>query len=143
MNGRVLSISENSTWPPAHPHCRCAVQALPVTAAGTATFKGVNGADYYIKTFKQLPSYYISKSVAKSNGWKRGTKLDQVVPAKMVGGDEYIDDNGILPSTPGRKWYEADINYVSGTRNSQRILYSNDGLVFVTYDHYRTFIEIK
>ncbi len=42
----------------------------------------------------------------------------------------------------GRTWYEADINYSNGKRNKQRILYSNDGLIFVTYDHYETFIEI-
>ena len=40
------------------------------------------------------------------------------------------------------EWYEADINYTSGKRNKQRILYSNDGLIFVTYDHYRRFYEI-
>ena len=42
----------------------------------------------------------------------------------------------------GRIWYEADINYKKGRRNSQRILWSNDGLIFVTYDHYRTFFEV-
>ena len=40
-------------------------------------------------------------------------------------------------------WYEADINYTSGYRGTERILYSNDGLVFVTYDHYQTFYEIQ
>ena len=44
------------------------------------------------------------------------------------------------------KWasisYEADINYEFGYRGTQRILFSNDGLIFVTYDHYDTFVEI-
>ena len=43
---------------------------------------------------------------------------------------------------PDRIWYEADINYKSGYRDSKRILWSNDGLIFVTYDHYRTYCEI-
>lgn len=47
-----------------------------------------------------------------------------------------------LPITPGRVWYEADINYEDGYRNRQRILYSNDGLIFASYDHYHTFYEI-
>lgn len=47
-----------------------------------------------------------------------------------------------LPAAAGRIWYEADINYDGGFRGTDRILYSNDGLIFVTYDHYRTFIEI-
>ena len=48
-----------------------------------------------------------------------------------------------LPSAPGRVWYEADLNYYRGKRNTHRILWSNDGLVFVTYDHYLTFIEVR
>lgn len=61
----------------------------------------------------------------------------------MLGGTEYANYNFKLPSAPGRVWYEADINY-NGTRkrNRQRIVYSSDGLMFVTYDHYHTFYEI-
>ncbi len=53
-----------------------------------------------------------------------------------------LNSNKHLPTAYGRIWYEADINYVSGKRNRERIVWSNDGLIFVTYDHYRTFIEI-
>ena len=60
----------------------------------------------------------------------------------MIGGDIYENRNGKLPTENGRIWYEADINYSSGFRNTERILYSNDGLIFVTYDHYKTFYEI-
>ncbi len=52
------------------------------------------------------------------------------------------NDDGVLPQKNNRIWYEADINYTGGYRNTQRIVFSNDGLVFVTYDHYKTFIEI-
>lgn len=47
-----------------------------------------------------------------------------------------------LPDVPGRIWYEADINYSFGYRGGERIPYSNDGLIFATYDHYATFVEI-
>ena len=50
--------------------------------------------------------------------------------------------NGHLPEAPGREWYEADMDYAGGFRGDCRILYSNDGLLFVTYDHYVTYIEI-
>ena len=43
---------------------------------------------------------------------------------------------------PDRIWYEADINYTNGYRNRQRVVFSNDGLIFVTYDHYDTFMEV-
>ena len=56
----------------------------------------------------------------------------------------YHNRDGHLPSSAGRIWYEADINYDSkiGYRGTDRILFSNDGLIFVTYDHYHTFKEI-
>ena len=60
----------------------------------------------------------------------------------MVTKGVYKNRNSHLPKTDGRIWYEADINYQSGFRNSQRIFFSNDGLIFVTYDHYKTFFEI-
>ena len=61
---------------------------------------------------------------------------------KMIGGNVYHNKEKKLPDISGRVWYEADINYTEGFRNRQRILYSNDGLIFVTYDHYQTFYEI-
>lgn len=54
----------------------------------------------------------------------------------------YRNDNGHLPTKPGRIWYEADINYISGKRNAHRVVWSNDGLVFVTFDHYGTFVDV-
>ncbi len=60
----------------------------------------------------------------------------------MIGGDVYSNREKKLPDAPGRVWHEADINYESGYRNRQRILYSNDGLIFASYDHYHTFYEI-
>lgn len=69
--------------------------------------------------------------------------LGEVAPGKMIGGDVYQNKNGHLPSAPGRIWYEADLNYSTGYRATDRIVYSSDGLIFVTYDHYKTFMEIK
>lgn len=60
----------------------------------------------------------------------------------MLTGGMYNNKNKHLPDAPGRVWYEADINYYEGKRNKHRILWSNDGLIFVTYDHYETFYEI-
>lgn len=68
--------------------------------------------------------------------------MDEVLPNAMIGGDVYKNNGGKLPNAPGRVWYEADINYNGGYRNRERILYSNDGLIFATYDHYQTFYEI-
>ena len=85
----------------------------------------------------------ITKEEAKNNGWKtKEGNLSQTCPGKMIGGDIFENRKGKLPDEPNRIWYEADIDYQSGYRNKYRILYSNDGLVFVTYDHYQTFYEL-
>jgi hypothetical protein len=62
---------------------------------------------------------------------------------KMLFGGKYLNLNEHLPYKDGREWYEADINYTDGRRNTERIVYSNDGLIFVTYDHYETFVEVR
>jgi len=126
-----------------HFNCRCLILHCNTILAGNATEKGNLGADWYIKYYGYLPDYYISKAEAISLGWI-GIKgnLSEVATGKMIGGDRYYNDKGRLPSKEGRIWYEADIDYDGGYRNQQRILYSNDGLIFVTYDHYKTFIEI-
>lgn len=59
------------------------------------------------------------------------------------GADWHLKYNGKLPHAKNRVWFEADIDYTLGKRNSKRILYSNDGLMFVTYNHYETFVEIR
>ena len=76
--------------------------------------------------------------------------VGQIIPQTTTIQKAVIDDiiniyrnrNGHLPQADGRIWYEADINYTGSYRSRHRILYSNDGLIFVTYDHYETFAEI-
>lgn len=144
LNGKIISLTANWTpYPPIHENCRCSIRRLKALKAGTATNNGTNGADRYLKYLKRLPPYYISKLHATYYGWiSKILNLDTIAPRKMMGGDEYFNRDAKLPSLPGKKWYEADINYTGGMRNNQRILYSSDGLIFVMYDHYLTFIEI-
>lgn len=75
-------------------------------------------------------------------GWKRGKSPKKFAPGKMITRGVYQNENKHLPDKPDRIWYEADINYYEGKRNKHRLLWSNDGLIFVTYDHYETFYEI-
>ncbi len=111
--------------------------------AGSATKDGLQGADYYVKMFGELPENYIAIKEAKALGWKNILgNLDKVAPGKQITKGTFINREGKLPYKNGRTWIEADINYVRGYRNSMRIIFSNDGLIFVTYDHYQTFYEI-
>lgn len=142
QNGKILSIDEKVKIP-VHNHCHCELITKISVESGTATNDGKNGADYYLKYYGRLPNYYISVSEAKKLGWKNILgNLDEVAPGKQLTKGIYRNYNKHLPDDIGRVWYEADINYTNGYRNSMRIVYSNDGLIFVTYDHYRTFYEI-
>ncbi len=110
---------------------------------GTATDRGFDGADAWLLYRNRLPDYYVTKDVAKTKGYRRKkNNLADVLPGYMIGGDEFLNDKKKLPCAHGRIWYEADIDYTYGKRNLKRILYSNDGLVFVSEDHYQTFYEI-
>ena len=144
-NGKIYDINEKiNPFPPIHPNCRCIIKKLEVLSAGTATNKGINGADWFLKMYGKLPSYYITPQQAVTNGWdsKKGN-LFLKCPGNMLFGGVYHNKNGHLPASKDRSGYEADINYEFGFRGTERILFSNDGLIFVTYDHYQTFIEIE
>ena len=144
-HGKIFDISilNNKNEAEAHRNCKCVYVPMRTKTAGTATDWGMEGADAYLFYIGQLPNYYVPFSFAEDAGWrnKKGN-LDKVLPGKMIGGDKYKNKDGKLPQSPGRVWYEADINYNDGYRNRQRVLYSNDGLIFVSYDHYQTFYEI-
>ena len=138
-----ISILRNRLWVQAHPNCRCIYVPMRTKQLGTVTDAGMEGADAYLVYEGRLPGYYIDKEHAQQDGWQRVyDTLSEVLPEKMIGGDIYQNRERKLPSANGRIWYEADINYEKGYRNRERILYSSDGLMFVTYDHYQTFYEI-
>ena len=96
----------------------------------------------YLKEHGELPEYYITKSEAKSLGWvpSKGN-LCEVAPGRAIGGDIWTNRQKSLPTKSGRRYFEADLNYNCGSRNADRVVFSNDGLVFVTFDHYRSFEE--
>ncbi|MFU2013353.1 ribonuclease domain-containing protein [Bacillus pseudomycoides] len=122
-------------------------KALEAAAKSTKFTRYPTGFDdvaKYIKEHKKLPDNYITKEQAKALGWdKKAGNLHKVAPGKSMGGDIFENKEGLLPNAPGRTWYEADVNYLSGYRGNDRILYSNDGLVYKTSDHYKTLTEIK
>lgn len=144
-NGKTYSINDLVyPAPPLHLNCRCVIERLTTLLAGTATDDGTNGADWYLKNYGKLPDYYIPKKMAERLGYKSYLgNLSRVAPNKMLFKGIYQNKNRHLPTAPNRIWYEADINYEFGYRGTERILFSNDGLIFVTYDHYATFIEIE
>ncbi len=144
-HGKIYEIDEQvDNSPPIHERCRCDILRILAAFAGTATQDGLMGADYIVKLTGELPTDYITKREAKALGWVSWQgNLDKVAPDKSIGGEVYRNRNGHLPDKLGRIWYEADINYNGGFRNNHRLIFSNDGLIFATYDHYMTFVQIQ
>lgn len=97
----------------------------------------------YLHEKGRLPDNFITKKEAEKLGWKASQgNLWEVAPGKSIGGDSFGNREGLLPDKKGRKWYECDIDYQGGNRGAQRIVYSNDGLIYYTADHYKSFEEI-
>ena len=143
-HGKIWLINERpDKEPPLHFNCRCSILKMKTIKSGTATINGIDGADWTLKYESKLPDYYLTSAEAKANGWEpKLANLSIACTDKMIFGGKYKNRNSHLPCKNGRIWYEADINYRFGYRNNQRVVYSNDGLIFVTYDHYKTFFEI-
>ena len=97
----------------------------------------------YIHTYGKLPVNYITKKQAQELGWdpEKGN-LSDILPGMSIGGNVFGNYEGALPRAGGRRYFECDIDYEGGYRGAKRIVYSNDGLVFYTEDHYNTFEQI-
>ena len=94
----------------------------------------------YLYTYGHLPSNYITKKEAKKLGWvSTEGNLDEVAPGMSIGGDYFGNHEGTLPEADGRDYYECDIDFDGTYRNAKRIVFSNDGLIYYTEDHYESF----
>ena len=111
-------------------------------AASEAMDEAQRIADYIFE-YGKLPEYFIRKQEAERLGWdSRFNCVSDVAPGKSIGGDRFGNYEERLPVVQGRKYYEADCWYRGGKRNAYRIIYSNDGHVWYTGDHYETFVEL-
>jgi len=98
----------------------------------------------YLDTYDKLPDNYLTKKEAQALGWvsKQGN-LWEVAYGCSIGGDRFGNYEGLLPDKKGRKWTECDIDFEGEYRNGKRIVFSNDGLIYYTDDHYESFDEIE
>ena len=95
----------------------------------------------YIHTYGKLPKNFITKDEAKALGWSGNGNdlLEEVAPGKSIGGDKFGNYEKLLPTKKGRTYYECDIDTYNKVRGTKRIVFSDDGLVYYTEDHYEHF----
>jgi guanyl-specific ribonuclease Sa len=97
----------------------------------------------YIHLYGKLPENFITKNEAEDLGWVASKgNLWEVSDKLVIGGDKFGNREGLLPKASGRVWYECDVNYEGGFRGDDRIVFSNDGLIYFTSDHYASFKKL-
>lgn len=106
------------------------------------SYTKVEDVSLYIHLYKKLPDNFITKAEARDLGWQGGG-LDDYAKGMCIGGDRFGNYEGLLPSKKGRTYIECDIDTLGkSSRGAKRIVFSNDGLIFYTPDHYESFIQL-
>lgn len=150
-----MAVLNDLTASPSPTHQQEAEPAAEPTPSATADPKGntesidengsYDSADdvaRYIATYGELPDNYITKDEARDLGWNGGS-LERYAPGMCIGGDRFSNREGLLPKANGRIWTECDIDTLGeSSRGAKRIVYSNDGLIYYTDDHYESFERI-
>ena len=129
-------VTGNETSDPAEP-----VDGPPmdIIMMEDGTYSDRDGVALYIHTFGHLPDNFITKREAEKLGWTGGS-LEPYAPGKCIGGDRFGNYEGNLPAKDGRTYRECDIDTLgASSRGAKRIVFSNDGLIYYTEDHYETF----
>ena len=107
--------------------------------APDGTFTTKEDVALYIHTYGKLPDNFITKDEARDLGWEGGG-LEAFAPGKCIGGDRFGNYEELLPDAPGRTWTECDIDTRGkDSRGAKRIVFSNDGLIYYTDNHYESF----
>ena len=93
----------------------------------------------YIHQYGCLPNNFITKKEAEALGWPGGS-LEPYAPGMCIGGSRFGNYEGLLPAADGRTYTECDIDTLGAEkRGAKRIVFSNDGLIYYTEDHYESF----
>lgn len=112
-------------------------EAVPIAEDGSYTSK--EDVALYIHTYGRLPQNFITKNEARDLGWEGGG-LEDIAPGMCIGGDRFGNYEELLPKASGRRYTECDIDTMGAdSRGPKRIVFSNDGLVYYTEDHYESF----
>ena len=129
----AVSVSEA----PVAPDAPDAPSPAPLSEDGTYT--AAEDVALYLHLYGHLPENFITKKDARALGWSGGG-LDGYADGKCIGGDRFGNYEGLLPDAPGREYRECDIGTLhAASRGAKRLVYSNDGLIYYTEDHYESF----
>ena len=131
-------LPENTDEPPASTE-----ETEPVTETTEAyidpygSYTTKEDVALYIHLYGELPLNFMTKKHARALGWEGGS-LEPVAPGMCIGGDYFGNYEGLLPED--REYTECDIDTLGkNSRGAKRIVFSDDGLIYYTEDHYESF----
>lgn len=105
------------------------------------TYDSKEDVALYIHTYNRLPDNYMTKKEARKYGWEGGA-LHLVVDGMCIGGDVFTNYEEVLPEIDGT-YYECDIDTLTKKkRGAKRIVFSDEGDIYYTSDHYETFEKL-
>jgi len=136
----VTAAAETATPAPAR---EATATPVPGPTATPGPMEAAQELADYLFEHGELPDNFVTKKEAMALGWQTWYRNPgDISPGLTIGGDYFGNYQRLLPVVKGRKYYEADCFYNGGRRNEYRIIFSNDGHVWYTGDHYNTFIEL-
>ena len=131
--------TQTQDGPPKDEQTEPSKEEPPQTIDEYGTFTSKDDVALYIHTYGKLPQNFITKNEARDLGWEGGG-LEDYAPGKCIGGDYFGNFEGLLPEKDGREYTECDIDTLGkSSRGPKRIVFSNDGLIYYTDDHYESF----
>ena len=137
--GTVFSRGFDFTLPESAADVTDATGYTEETIAEDGWYYSAYDVALYLNTYGHLPGNYLTKDEARELGWEGGS-VEKFAPGKAIGGDRFGNREGLLPDKDGRVYYECDIDTLNAeSRGASRIVYSNDGLIYFTRDHYESF----
>ena len=136
----ITTTEKNATEPtPPAPDSGNETEATGNAIDEDGTYSSCDDVALYIHMFGHLPGNFITKKQARELGWGGGS-VEDYAPGMCIGGDHFGNYEGLLPDKPGRSYTECDIDTLGRNgRGAKRIIFSNDGLIYYTEDHYSTF----
>ena len=127
----LLTIPEEETQAPE--------EEKPLLLDEHGSYDSKEDVALFIHLYGRLPDNYMTKKEAEALGWEGGS-LERYAPGMCIGGSRFGNYEGLLPEAKGRSYTECDIDTLgANSRGPKRIVYSNDGLIYYTDDHYESF----
>ena len=134
------TAAEEPSAPPETASTATDAPAPALTVSEDGWYDSKEEVALYLHLYGHLPDNYVTKQEAEAKGWTGGSVERYTGEGTAIGGSRFGNYEGLLPKAAGRTYTECDIGTVgASSRGAKRLVFSNDGLIYYTEDHYESF----